>query len=114
MKGGKRRNVPERTFANSGREKFERLERQVAVLQDLSDRSLLTDDQLQMFFARMSAVQAAALEAARAQAMEVGRTLTGPEIEAVSIGSFADAAGDVAREIWGADVGALMDGRRPQ
>jgi hypothetical protein len=90
---------------------FEQLSAQVATLQEMSNENLLTDDELDRFFALVLPAQHAALDAERAAA---GRSLTQAEFQVVSVKAFVSAAGNAAREVWGATIGELIDGRKPQ
>lgn len=71
-----------------------------------------TDDEMDRFFELIAPALAAALEAAWANA--AGRPLTPAEIHATLQDAFHGAMGDAIREMYGADIGALIDGRKPQ
>jgi hypothetical protein len=93
-------------------EEFERLAVQIGCLQAMLDEDFLTTDaELDRFFALIQRAQDAALDAELAA--KGGRSLTQLEEQAVSIIAFVAAAGDAAREVWGASIGELIDGRRP-
>jgi hypothetical protein len=70
-----------------------------------------TDDELDRFFELVAPALAAAVVSAWATE---GRRLSAAEIHAVLQAAFDGAAGDAIREMFGADVGALIDGRKPQ
>lgn len=93
---------------------FEELVGQLTTLQALSNEDFPTDEQLDRFFGLIGQAQHAALEIEQSKAIAAGRTLTEAEFRAVSIGVFVDAAGNAAREVWGATIGELIDGRKPQ
>jgi hypothetical protein len=93
---------------------FEQLASQIATLQAMSDENLLDDGELERFFGLILPAQHAALDVERAKAKAVGRSLSHAEFQAVSIKAFVGAAGDAAREVWGATIGELIDGRKAQ
>ena len=68
-------------------------------------------DDTDCFFELVAPALAAAVVAAWATA---GRRLTTAEIHVVMQAAFDGAAGDAIREIYGADVAALIDGKKPQ
>ena len=107
----KHRKVPVDDDASA---QFEKLVAQLAALQAISNDDFPTDAEMDRFFGRILPVQQAALELEESKAKAAGRTLTETEFHAVSVKVFVDAAGNAAREVWGATIGELMDGRRPQ
>jgi hypothetical protein len=93
---------------------FEQLVAQLAALQAMSNEDFPTDEELDRFFGLILPVQQAAFELEESKAKAVGRTLTEAEFGALSVKVFVAAAGDAAREVWGATIGELIDGRKPQ
>lgn len=91
---------------------LEQLASQVATLRAMSDEDLLTDEELERFFAMILPAQRVAL--ASESEKVGGRVLTSAEIQTVSVAAFVTAAGDAAREIWGATIAELIDGKKPQ
>jgi hypothetical protein len=72
----------------------------------------LATDEFDRFFDLIAPAFAAALE--RAWADATGRPLTPAEIHTALQDALHDAMGDAIREIYGADAGTLVDGKRPQ
>jgi hypothetical protein len=70
-----------------------------------------TDAEMDQFFELVAPALAAGLEAAWAAA--AGRPLTPAEVHTALQAAFDGVAGDAIREMFGADVAALYDGRRP-
>jgi hypothetical protein len=83
-------------------------------LRSMSDERLLTDDELYRFFELVKPAQNAALDAAIAEAKAHRRQLTRAERHAALVSGLLSAAGSAAREVWGACIGELVDGKRPQ
>lgn len=91
-------------------EQFEELASHVAILQEMSDKDLLTDEELERFFSFV----AQRVEKESKQRKGGDRVLTKAETRALYVNGFVAAAGNAAREIWGADIGELFDGLKPQ
>jgi hypothetical protein len=75
-------------------EQFEELEAHVAILQTMSDRDLLTDEELDRFFAL---VAQRALESKRHKVGD--RVLSAAETRTLYVNGFVAEAGNAAREI---------------
>jgi hypothetical protein len=108
----KRRKVTSALVDDDASTQFEELVAQLAALQAMSNES--TDEELDRFFGLILPVQQAALELEQSKARGAGQVLTEAEFKAVSIKVFVNAAGNAAREVWGATIGELIDGRKPQ
>ncbi len=93
---------------------LEQFAMQTAVLRQMSDENLLTDEELTRFFALILPAQNAALDIERTKAKAAGRSQTHAEFQAASIKAFVNAAGEAAREIWGAAVGELFGAGKAQ
>ena len=106
----KRRKVPPDDVSAQ----FEELVAQLATLQAISNDDFPTDEEMDRFFGLILPVQQAAFELEQSKANAEGRSLTEADFRAVSIKVFVDAAGNAAREVWGATIGELIDGRKPQ
>jgi hypothetical protein len=107
----KRRKVTSALVDDDASAQFEELVAQLATLQAISNDKFPTDEEMDRFFGLILPVQQAALELVQSSA---GRVLTEAEFRAVSVNVFVDAAGNAAREVWGATIGELIDGRKPQ
>jgi hypothetical protein len=110
----KRRKAPSALVNDDVSLQFEQLVAQLATLQAVSNEDFPTDEELDRFFGLILPVQQAAFELEQSKAKAAGRTLTEAEFRAVSVKVFVDAAGNAAREVWGATIGELIDGRKPQ
>jgi hypothetical protein len=110
----KRRKVPSALVDDDASTQFEELVAQLATLQAISNDKFPTDEEMDRFFGLILPVQHAAFELEQSKAKAAGRSLTEAEFQAVSIRVFVGAAGDAAREVWGATIGELIDGRKTQ
>ncbi|SHN86752.1 hypothetical protein [Bradyrhizobium erythrophlei] len=110
----KRRKVPSAAVNDDASTQFEELVAQLATLQSISNDDFPTDEQMDRFFGLIVPVQQAALELEQSKAKAAGLSLSQAEFRALSIKVFVGAAGNAAREVWGATIGELIDGRKPQ
>jgi hypothetical protein len=85
----------------------------LGLLRSMSDEGLLTDQEMERFFSLVEPAQTEALESERAKAAAAGRKLTHGEVHAALASGLLGAAGNAAREVWGAEIGALVDGKKP-
>lgn len=86
----------------------------IDLLRTMSNEGLLTDQEMERFFELVEPAQHAAAESERARAAAAGKPPTHAEIHAAHVKGLLGAAGNAAREVWGGEIGALIDGRKPQ
>jgi hypothetical protein len=72
----------------------------------------ITEEELDRFFDMIEPALLAAI--AEKWNETAGRPVTAAEIEAVLSEAFHGAAGNAIREVWGAKIGELIDGKKSQ